>query len=218
MGETAWKWHVGKASYTPDQKAQIKALEADLEAHMAQAKPRRYAHSLSVSRTAEQMALAYGVDPFLARVAGILHDWDKVLSNDQQVAHAVERRVDLGVPAQLVQPLLHGITAARTLPEVYPSLPPSVWQAIERHTIGAIDMSDLDMVLFVADGVEPLRRDVPAIRRTREMIEAHEPLSEVYWSSFFQGVAYVIDTERYLYPGTLDIYNGLVLARAARNE
>lgn len=213
-----WSLQVGEPAYDQDSAVLVDRLENDLRRHMEVAKPGRYRHSLSVAHTAEQMALAYGVDPLQARVAGILHDWDKVLSNDQQVAHAVELRVDLGVPAQLVQPLLHGITAARTLPEVYPSLPPSVWQAIERHTIGAIDMSDLDMVLFVADGVEPLRRDVPAIRRTREMIEAHEPLSEVYWSSFFQGVAYVIDTERYLYPGTLDIYNGLVLARAARNE
>ena len=211
-----WKWSYGTASYGKAQRACLDVLEADLRAHMEEAKPKRFAHSLSVARTAEQMALAYGVDPFEARAAGILHDWDKVLSADGQIAHARELGISLGVDDALVQPLLHGITAARSLPARYPELPASVWQAIERHTIGAADMTPLDMVVFVADGIEPIRKDVPAIHHVRELVEEGAPLEEVYWSSFSSGVAYVIQTERYLYPGTLDIYNELVLARSRR--
>lgn len=211
-GAWAWKW--GKVAYDDAQQGLVQRLERDLKDHMAQAKPKRYAHSLSVARTAEQMAAAYGVDPLKARVAGILHDWDKVLSPDEQVEKARELGIDLGVGLELVQPLLHGITAACTLKASYAELPGDVWQAIERHTIGDAHMSDLDMVVFVADGIEPLRKAVPAIQRVRDMVEAHEPLEEVYWVSFYQGVSYVIDTERYLYPGTLDIYNELALARS----
>lgn len=210
----AWKWSYGTATYTPEEQATIERLEADLNEHMRLAKPKRYAHSLSVARTAEQMALAYGVSAFEARVAGILHDWDKVFDDEEQIARAQELDVDLGVDAKLVCPLLHGMTAARALKDRYPELPDAVWQAIDRHTIGATDMTPLDMVVFVADGAEPIRKDVPAIRHVRDMIEAHEPLAEVFWSSFSLGVAYVIQTERYLYPGTLDIYNELVLRRA----
>lgn len=217
-GETSWSFEVGEPPYDAGQRALIERLEGDLRAHMKAAKPRRYAHSLSVAHTAEQMALAYGVDPFLARVAGILHDWDKVLSPTEQIDLADELGIDLGVPADLVQPLLHGMTAARHLPERYPELPSSVWQAIERHTIGHAHMSPLDMVIFVADGIEPLRRDVPAIREVRDLVSAHAELADVFWSSFFHGVSYVIDTERYLFSGTLDIYNELVLMRRAATE
>ena len=212
----SWKWSYGKAAYDRRERACLECLEAVLRDHMEAVKPKRYAHSLSVARTAEQMALAYGVSPFEARVAGILHDWDKVLSAEEQVAHARVLGVDLGVDIQLVQPLLHGITAARTLPERYPELPAAIWQAIERHTIGAADMSELDMVVFVADGIEPIRKDVPAIHNVRQLVEKSAPLEDVFWASFSSGVAYVIDTERYLYPGTLDIYNELVLARSRR--
>lgn len=210
----AWDWSYGTPSYTHDEKDCLKRLEGDLKRHMQSAKPRRYAHSLSVAKTAEQMALAYGISAFEARAAGILHDWDKVLDPQEQIYHAYELGVDLGVDASLVQPLLHGMTAARTLPAIYPELPASIWQAIDRHTLGAVDMTPLDMVVFVADGVEPIRKDVAAIHRVREMIAAHEPLDDVFWASFSSGVSYVIDTERYLYPGTLDIYNELVLKRA----
>lgn len=213
----SWSLCVGDPGYDADALSLITRLEADLHAHMASAKPRRHLHSLSVASTAEQMALAYGVDPLKARVAGILHDWDKVLDAADQIDLARRMHIDLGVDLALVQPLLHGITAARHLPSSYPQLPPDVWQAIERHTLGHASMTPLDMVVFVADGIEPQRRDVPAIHATRALVDAGAPLEEVYWTSFFHGVSYVIDTERYLYPGTLEIYNELVLKRKSNS-
>lgn len=216
--EGRWDLSVGSPEYSKEDKRLIKALEEDLRKHMEAAKPRRYRHSLSVAHVAEQMALAYGVNPFDARVAGILHDWDKVLTPDEQARRAQELGIDLGVRAELVQPLLHGMTAARHLPQRYPQLSAEVWQAIDRHTLGHAQMSALDMVIFVADGIEPLRRDVDAIHETRCLVDARKPLDDVYWNSFFRGISYVIDTERYLYPGTLDIYNELVLRRRTQNR
>ena len=70
-------------------------------------------------------------------------------------------------------------------------------------------MSDLDMVLFVADGIEPLRKPYPGIDNIRGLVGA-APLDEVFWASFAGGIVYVIETRRYLYPGTVDIYNALV--------
>lgn len=188
-------------------------LEEDLRRHMADRKPQRHAHSLSVASTAERLARAYGVDPFAAYAAGILHDWDKVLSAVEQRDKAARLGIDLGVAPELVTPLLHGMTAARDLRDRYGWLPDEVWPAIERHTIGAVDMSDLDMVIFVADGIEPLRRPNPDIDKVRAAAWRKEPLSELYWESFSGGVGYVIATERYLYPGTLEIYNELVQRR-----
>ena len=212
-----WSLHEGTPDYDKDKRKLIERLEADLSHHMSERKPRRYEHSLSVARTAEQMALAYDVDPLWARVAGILHDWDKVLNAEEQIALAASLDIDLGVDPRLVQPLLHGMTAARHLPRIYPDLPTSVWQAIDRHTIGHAQMTPLDMIVFVADGIEPIRRDVPAIHAVRELVDQRTLLDDVYWNSFYHGVSYVIETERYLYPGTLDIYNELALQRAQRD-
>ncbi len=46
------------------------------------------------------------------------------------------------------------------------------------------------------------------------MVAAHAPLDEVYWSAFAGGVEYVVRTRRYLYPGTIEVYNALALAHA----
>lgn len=202
--------------YSQEQQQEIEKLEGDLTARMGEVKPKRLAHSLSVSKTAEKLALLYGVDPYLARVAGILHDWDKVVPNDELVRRAEERGIDLGVDIGLVIPLLHGILAEKELPELYPELPEEVFRAIGRHTTGAADMSPLDEVLFVADGIEPLRKETPGIRESRDLV-GKVSLDDLFWNSFCGGMCFVVETRRYLYPGTLAIYNELALRRQARD-
>ena len=75
---------------------------------------------------------------------------DKVLSSDEVVARAIRYGVDVAGSPELAAPLLYGPVAARELPELFPELPEGVFQAIDRHTVGAYDMAPLDMVVFVA--------------------------------------------------------------------
>ena len=186
-----------RAEYTKGQLALIGRLESDLTDRMSAVKPRRLAHSLSVARCAESLALRY----------------DKVVSDDELVRRARELGIDFGVDLDLVRPLLHGVVAARELPGLYPELAPEVFQAIARHTTAAVDMTPLDEVVFVADGIEPLRTGSVGIQQTRDMV-GRASLDDVFWNSFCAGIEYVVETRRYLYPGTLDIYNELALRRA----
>ncbi len=204
------------AAYSPEQRSLLDRLRADVTGHLS-AKPRRLAHSISVADTAEHLALTYGVDPFLARAAGLLHDWEKASSVPEQVTRARELGIDLGVDLELVHPLLHGMIAARTLPSRYPELPPEVWRAIEVHTTAAAPMGPLDQVLFVADGIEPLRPDTPGILRTRSLV-GEASLDDLFWASFVGGIVYVLEGGRYLYPGTVDVYNSLAAERAANGR
>ena len=214
-GETsteAWRPRPGEATFSHEQQARIERIEKDLREQL-KSKPKRLAHSLSVSDTAVHLALLYDVDPYDAKVAGLLHDWDKALAPDELLERARGMGIDMGVDLELVRPLLHGIVAARELPVLYPDLDPAVFQAISRHTTGAADMSPLDEVIFVADGIEPLRKDTPGIHRSRELVGSAS-LEDLYWDAFAGGIVYVIETQRYLYPGTIEIYNALVAKRA----
>ena len=215
--ESAWakggpSWLDVSVEYGEGQLASIEGYENAARVQLAP-KPKRLAHSLSVGLTAERLAAIYGVEPYLARVAGILHDWEKVLPARESIARASGLGIELGVELALVEPLLHGMIAARELPERFPELPDDVWQAIDRHTLGNAHMSPLDMVVFVADGIEPLRKPADAIKRQRKLV-GKANLFDLYWECFSDGVSYVIETRRYLYPGTLSIYNDIVLERA----
>ena len=102
-------------------------------------------------------------------------------------------------------PLLHGPVAAYELPQLFPELSPAVFQAVDRHTVGACDMTPLDMVVFVADAIEPNRHGDYA-HALRKMV-GESTLDELFFSCFAQGLVYVIQSGRYLYPTAITIYN-----------
>lgn len=201
-------------SYEPYQRLTLTRVEADTKAQLAPDN-RRLRHTLSVARQAEYLAFLYGQDPFLARVAGLFHDWYKVMPKHELIARAHRLGIEPGADLTLVEPLLHGMVCARELPERYPHIPREVWHAIACHTLAAEDMGPLDMVLFVADGIEGTRRDAPGIARVRALVGSVS-LDDLFWASFVGGITYVLETSRYLYPKTIEIYNSLALRRSAR--
>ena len=70
-----------------DERALLKRIQELLDVRMKD-KRKRYVHSLGVAETALHLAEVYGVDRFDAAAAGLIHDWDKVLSDDELVARA----------------------------------------------------------------------------------------------------------------------------------
>lgn len=197
--------------FSPKEQVVLARIEDLLAVRMKDAR-KRHLHSLGVARTAYRLAQTYDVSTFNAVAAGLLHDWDKVVPHDELVMRAIRYGIDVSGSLSMVAPLLHGPVAARELPELFPELHAAVFQAIERHTVAARDMTPLDMVVFVADTIEPGRRGDYA-DNLRAMVGT-ETLLDLFFACFAQGLVYVIEGSRYLYPTALDIYNHYVLQRA----
>lgn len=168
-------------------------------------KRKRYQHSLGVAATSLELARIYHVNEFDAACAGLVHDWDKVLDDSELVARALHYGIEIdGSPSQAA-PLLHGPVAAVELPEIFPMFSKPVFQAVARHTVGARDMTDLDMVVFVADAIEPGRHGSHADDLRARV--GNVSLTELFFTCFSRGLVYVLETGRYLYPTAVDIYN-----------
>lgn len=175
-------------------------------------KPERFKHALGVADTAQSLARLYGVDELKARLAGLLHDWDKNYDNE-----GIRRRVkELGLSIdpsvfEEMPQLLHGPTAAAALARDYPQIPRDVIEAIARHTTGAIDMTDLDMVVYVADGLEPGRayQGVPALRDLVGKVS----LEELYLEVFRHVLLHLIERHKRVHPHSIEVWN-FYIARA----
>ena len=187
-----------------DERALLKRIQELLDVRMKD-KRKRYVHSLGVAETALHLAEVFGVDRFDAAAAGLIHDWDKVLSDDELVARALHYGIKVAGSPSAATPLLHGPVAAYELPQLFPELSPAVFQAVDRHTVGACDMTPLDMVVFVADAIEPNRHGDYA-HALRKMV-GKSSLDDLFFSCFAQGLVYVIQSGRYLYPTAITIYN-----------
>ena len=196
--------------YTLEQQTLINQLESDLKSHMYDKNPKRFVHSISVGHCAETLAQVYGADMFSARVAGILHDWEKLLSDADTLELAERFRIQVEVPYQKIVGLLHGPLAAKTLPAIYPWLSNEILSAIQKHTAGDRQMSKLDKILYVADLIEPLRPNFTAVEESRNVYLRGGSLDELYESAFCNVMMYVISSRRYLYPNSIALYNEMI--------
>lgn len=200
---------------------QVAAISPDRFDEMRQAlqarvKASRYRHSLGVSQTAEQLARIYGVDQNEAAVAGLLHDWDKSLTGDELKRKAKKLKLADKEVREHVTGVLHSWTAAATLRDEFPELSDAVLQAIGRHTCGAVGMSDLDMVVFVADIIEP-GRDFPDIEGLRAAV-GEVCLEELFYRTYKANFMYLLSADMVVAPPSLDVYNSLVVERKERLE
>ena len=180
-------------------------------------KPSRFVHSVMVSETAEKMALVYGVDPRLARIAGLLHDWDKALSPKRLRDRIAHYGLAIDGPTQINMPqLLHGPTAAAVLADEFPEFGDEGFQAIERHTVGAIRMSPLDMIVFCADKIEP-GNDVQVYRDLYDKIGDID-LKELFLAVQREGLIYLLRQARPLDVDAVEVWNFYCAERQRDNE
>jgi predicted HD superfamily hydrolase involved in NAD metabolism len=120
----------------------------------------RYAHVLRVARLARRLARAHGVDADLALTAGLLHDLARLYSGPELLAQCAARGLAIDAFERANPIVLHARLGAELARERYGIADPSVLSAIRKHTVGAAAMSELDRVVYLADGLEP-GRDFP---------------------------------------------------------
>lgn len=172
---------------------------------------KRLAHVHSVSDYAAELARVYGVNEYDARIAGVLHDWDKLLTDDELPARMDELGIERPNHIELLYPVLHSFTGAAAVKREFPELSDEIASAIHNHTLGAIEMSDLDIVIFVADMIEPLRKSKgrPDVKRMRKMV-GEVSLDELYFEGYAATIRSLVDRKRFIHPMAFDIWNALV--------
>lgn len=172
---------------------------------------KRLKHVHSVSETAAHMAEVYGANVFDARIAGLLHDWDKLLTDAELPARMDEMGVERPDHMELIMPVLHSFTGAEAVHREFPELSDEIIEAIRNHTMGSLEMSDLDVIIFVADIIEPGRSAKKSwgIDELRDMV-GKVPLDELYFASYQQTMRSLIERRRYIHPDAFDVWNGLV--------
>ncbi len=120
----------------------------------------RYAHSLRVARLAERLARAHGEDPDKARQAGLLHDVARLYSADRLLRECADRGLPIDEFERANPIVLHARLGAELAREEFAITDDAILTAIRKHTVAAEQMSRLDTIVFLADGLEP-GRDYP---------------------------------------------------------
>jgi len=170
-------------------------------------------HCERVADAAEALAVIYGVDAESARIAGLLHDWDREASH----AELLDSAAHAGLPiaeAESVQPaLLHARTAAASLRRDFPDLPEEVLAAVARHTVGEAEMTELDKVVYIADMIGP-ERAFEGVDDLREAVDT-VGLEELFARAYQQSLLYLVKARKIIHPDSVAVWNAHVARRSS---
>lgn len=167
-----------------------------------------FTHCEATANCALELSLVYGVDPEPARLAGLLHDWCRAVDDATLILRATEHGIPMDAVDLMAPHLLHAQVGASELRSVFPGIGEGVLRAIAKHTLGSPEMTDADMIVYVADMIEPGRRctHVQGLRESVGKGTLFELYSAAYAATFFE----LVETRRHLHPVTVDSWNSIV--------
>lgn len=131
--------------------------------------PGRFAHSLAVAYSSRQLAMAHHLDPVKAETAGLLHDCAKCFPVRKMLQLCQAHDVMLEDEMCQSGALLHAEAGACQAQDVYGITDPQILEAIRHHNTGCPGMTHLDMVIWLADKIEPTRAWYPQLDKVRLM-------------------------------------------------
>lgn len=143
---------------------EISEIKKDLKEKLSK---KRYEHTIGVMYTAAAMAMCFETDVKQAMLAGLLHDCAKYLSDKEKVAACRKYKLKITPLEQENKELLHAKIGAAFAKDLYGIKDPEILNAIIWHTTGKPDMTQLEEIIFIADYIEPNRKELPGMEQIR---------------------------------------------------
>lgn len=174
-----------------------KAMEKTLD-------PKRYEHTLGVEYTAAALAMRYDVSIADARLAGLLHDCAKCMSDKKRLSICEKHNICMNEVERRNPFLLHPKVGSYLAMKEYGVKNPDVINAILNHTTGRPEMSPLEKIVFIADYIEPGRKQAPNLAEIRRL--AFQDLDQALLKILEDTLAYLQEGSGEMDPMTQKTY------------
>ncbi len=169
----------------------------------------RYEHSIRTAEEAARLAKRYGADESKAYLAGVIHDCAKDLEEAALLKMAGKYGIVIDEITRLEPELLHGLVGARYAEEELGITDPEILEAVACHTLGAVGMSTLSKIIYIADYTEPGRsfNGVEALRKA-----ADEDLDKAIVVACDHTLKYLADRGKMIHPAIISVRNAALRA------
>lgn len=154
------------AEYIRENRLYRPSLEHLREKVKGMVREKRYRHILGCEQTAVALAQRYGADRQTVAYAAVLHDMTKEFPLEEQLKLAKKWNIILDYEQENLPSLIHADTAAAMAREEL-GMWEEVCSAIARHTVGGENMSKEDLIVYLADLIEPTR-NYPGVEALRQ--------------------------------------------------
>lgn len=165
----------------------------------------RYQHTMGVMYTAASMAMRYGEDIEKAMIAGLLHDCAKCIPAGTKILLCKKFHIEIEEYEYMNPGLLHAKLGAFLAEKEYGIEDSDILMSIKSHTTGRPDMSLLEKIIYIADYMEPGRKELPNMADVRKL--AFEDIDRCLYRILKDSLAYLKSLNRVIDPKTEETYN-----------
>jgi len=164
---------------------------------------KRFEHSLRVMETAQKLAKRYEAPVEKVVLASLLHDYAKCRTREELRNNVKEYTL----PNELLDyhhELWHGPVAAKEIKELYGITDETILNAIYYHTTGHPELELVEVIVFVADYIEPAR-NIPGVEMVRKLAEIN--IYDAARAAIKNTIIYLMQQNATIHPDSFSAYN-----------
>ena len=168
----------------------------------------RYSHSLGTAQCARELAHNYNLDGEKAYIAGLLHDCAKCFSTDK-LLEIIHDNLQVEEAEMLNYKTLHAPVSAYYAQKVFGVTDNEILSAIRWHTLGQIEMTDFEKIIFLADKIEPNTRDKSYREEILNILKEENGLNKALLKCYKETLKSLVKRDLKICLLTVEIYNKL---------
>lgn len=169
----------------------------------------RYLHTLGVAETSKELANLFNLDEDKAYLAGLLHDCAKGFTNEK-LLDIINSYLQIDECEKINPKTFHAPVGAYIAEKEFGIEDKEILSAIRWHTIGKLDMSNFDKIIFIADKIEPNTRPSCMIERIRPKLFLENGLDKALLECYKITINSLTDRNLKICISTIEIYNELL--------
>lgn len=168
----------------------------------------RYFHTQGTADCAKELAMKFNLDAEKAYIAGLLHDCAKCFSNEK-LLEIIKAHLDVEECEMLNYKTLHAPVSAYIVQNEFGVEDNEILSAIRWHTLGKLDMTDFEKVIFIADKIEPNTRDKEYSDKIRGYLDEENGLNKALLKCYKETIKSLVKRNLKICLLTIEIYNKL---------
>ena len=170
----------------------------------------RYNHSIGTMETAMELADILHLDKNKAQIAGLLHDCAKCYPNDKLLKIIHDELTDVQDSELVNYKTLHAPVSAYIEKQDFGVTDPEILSAIRWHTLGKVEMSDFEKMIFLADKIEKNRHNEEFRNECLTLVTLKNGLSLAMFRCYQETIKSLIDRKLAICHVTISVYNDLL--------
>lgn len=168
----------------------------------------RYIHTLGTAECAKDLAQKFNLNSDKAYTAGLLHDCAKCFSNEK-LLEIIKANLQVEESEMQNFKTLHAPVSAYIAEKEFEVEDTEILSAIRWHTLGKLDMTDFEKIVFIADKIEPNTRDKEYSDKIRTLLNEDNGLNKALLKCYKETIKSLVKRNLKICLLTIEIYNKL---------